>query len=69
MSPEGKAPKNPGPRAGAGRDGPGEAGRKAGIGHNAPEEGYLDGQMLIAMPVMGDPRFERSVIYMCAHSS
>ena len=69
MSPEGKAPKNPGARAGAGRDAPDEAGRKAGIGHNAPEEGYLDGQMLIAMPVMGDPRFERSVIYMCAHSA
>src|SRR5215510_14503745 len=69
MSPEGKAPKNQGPRAGTGRDSPGEVGRKAGIGHNAPEEGYLDGQMLIAMPVMGDPRFERSVIYMCAHSS
>jgi putative transcriptional regulator len=30
---------------------------------------YLDGQLLIAMPVMGDPRFERSVIYICAHSS
>ena len=30
---------------------------------------YLDGQLLIAMPVMGDPRFERSVIYLCAHSS
>ena len=29
---------------------------------------YLDGQLLIAMPGMGDPRFERSVIYMCAHS-
>src|ERR1700749_3134497 len=29
---------------------------------------YLDGQLLIAMPVMGDPRFERSVIYLCAHS-
>jgi putative transcriptional regulator len=29
---------------------------------------YLDGQLLIAMPSMGDPRFERSVIYMCAHS-
>lgn len=29
---------------------------------------FLDGQMLIAMPGMGDPRFERSVIYMCAHS-
>ena len=24
--------------------------------------------MLIAMPGMGDPRFERSVIFMCAHS-
>ena len=29
---------------------------------------FLDGQLLIAMPSMGDPRFERSVIYMCAHS-
>ena len=31
--------------------------------------GYLDGQLLIAMPVMGDARFERSVIYLCAHSA
>lgn len=31
-------------------------------------EGYLEGQLLIAMPVMSDPRFARSVIYMCAHS-
>ncbi len=30
--------------------------------------GYLDGQMLIAMPIMTDKRFARSVIYMCAHS-
>ena len=30
---------------------------------------YLDGQLLIAMPAMGDPRFSRSVIYLCAHSS
>jgi putative transcriptional regulator len=30
---------------------------------------YLDGQMLIAMPTMGDERFARSLIYMCAHSS
>ena len=29
---------------------------------------FLDGQMLIAMPGIGDPRFERSLIYMCAHS-
>lgn len=28
----------------------------------------LTGQLLIAMPDMGDPRFDRSVIYMCAHS-
>ncbi len=31
--------------------------------------GYLDGQMLIAMPTMGDERFARSLIYICAHSS
>src|SRR5205814_10044888 len=56
MGPEGKKPCNVGREA-------------AGIGHNSPDDGYLDGQLLIAMPVMGDPRFERSVIYMCAHSS
>jgi putative transcriptional regulator len=41
----------------------------AGVGDNSSNRGYLDGQCLIAMPVMGDPRFERSVIYLCAHSS
>lgn len=34
-----------------------------------PKRGYLDGQMLIAMPSMRDERFSRSVIYVCAHSS
>ena len=29
---------------------------------------YLDGQMLIAMPGIGDARFERSVIFLCVHS-
>jgi putative transcriptional regulator len=29
---------------------------------------FLEGQLLIAMPAMSDPRFARSVIYMCAHS-
>lgn len=29
---------------------------------------YLEGQLLIAMPAMADPRFERSVIYVCAHN-
>lgn len=28
---------------------------------------YLTGQFLLAMPGMGDPRFERAVIAMCAH--
>ena len=28
----------------------------------------LDGKLLIAMPGMGDPRFEKSVILICAHS-
>ena len=30
---------------------------------------YLDGQMLIAMPGIGDPRFERTVIFLCVHSA
>jgi putative transcriptional regulator len=33
------------------------------------ERGYLDGQMLIAMPAMNDERFARAVIYVCAHSN
>src|ERR1700704_6605092 len=34
-----------------------------------PKRGYLDGQMLIAMPAMSGEPFERSLIYVCAHSS
>jgi putative transcriptional regulator len=56
MDPEGKKPR-PSRR------------KIAGLGDNsAAGPGYLDGQILIAMPVMDDPRFERSVIYLCAHS-
>lgn len=29
----------------------------------------LTGKMLISTPAMGDPRFERSLIYLCAHSA
>ncbi len=32
-------------------------------------DGYLVGQFLIAMPQMTYPRFERTVIYLCAHSA
>jgi putative transcriptional regulator len=31
--------------------------------------GYLTGQLLIAMPSMRDPRFTRTVIYVCAHTA
>jgi putative transcriptional regulator len=32
-------------------------------------ERYLTGHFLIAMPAMPDPRFARTVIYVCAHSA
>ena len=32
------------------------------------QSGFLDGQLLVAMPGMEDSRFARSVIYLCAHS-
>ena len=34
-----------------------------------PNESFLEGKLLIAMPGMPDPRFEKSVIFMCAHSA
>lgn len=57
MDPTGERPKG-----GLGSPGRGEAGPMD------ASQGYLDGQMLIAMPVMEDERFSRSVIYICAHS-
>jgi putative transcriptional regulator len=36
--------------------------------HAKSSSGYLTGQLLVAMPGMTDPRFERAVIYMCVHS-
>jgi putative transcriptional regulator len=32
-------------------------------------ESFLEGKLLIAMPGMPDPRFEKSVIFMCSHSA
>ncbi|MCF8467530.1 MAG: YqgE/AlgH family protein [Sneathiella sp.] len=32
------------------------------------DTGYLDGKLLVAMPTMGDPRFKKAVILLCAHS-
>lgn len=33
-----------------------------------PDDGNLTGKILIAMPGMADPRFQRSVILVCSHS-
>lgn len=35
---------------------------------DAKDPEFLDGQILIAMPDMQDPRFARSIVYLCAHS-
>ena len=35
---------------------------------NPSEDGYLTGQLLVAMPQMLDERFVKTVIYMCAHT-
>lgn len=37
--------------------------------HSPADPGYLTGQLLVAMPHMRDPRFTRTVVYMCAHSA
>ena len=52
---------------------PAAAGKRAQAGRatrgSAAVDASLAGQLLVAMPQMSDPRFTRTVIYMCAHSS
>jgi putative transcriptional regulator len=36
---------------------------------NRNSDGFLTGKLLIAMPGMTDPRFEKTVIFMCSHSA
>lgn len=45
------------------------SGSKKNMGSNDEEsnDAYIAGKLLLAMPAMGDFRFEKSVIYMCAH--
>jgi putative transcriptional regulator len=33
------------------------------------ESSFLTGRMLIAMPTIGDPRFERALVFVCAHNA
>ena len=39
------------------------------IAHGGHDLDTLDGKLLIAMPGIGDARFEKAVVFMCAHSS
>ena len=39
------------------------------MGRGREFDSYLAGHLLIAMPGMRDPRFARTVVYMCAHSA
>ena len=55
-------PSTPLPRADPRAIGAAKPGRVA-------KQGYLDGQLLIAMPQMTDKRFAKSVIYLCTHSA
>jgi putative transcriptional regulator len=56
-------------RAASGSDPRAPAVAKSKASGKGVKRGFLDGQMLIAMPSMGDERFARTVIYMCAHSA
>jgi putative transcriptional regulator len=41
-----------------------QSAQKSGV----PSEGFMTGQLLVAMPAMADARFAQSVIYVCAHT-
>jgi len=59
----------PRPAPGGARDVRSRLRREAKTAPGEAARGYLDGQMLIAMPSMRDERFARTLIYICAHSS
>jgi putative transcriptional regulator len=60
----------PDARPAASQDGPGDDSRPITAREAPPvqQEGYLGGQLLVAMPGLDDPRFTRAVICVCAHS-
>ena len=57
--PDPKTPRSPRPQAPENRPAPAAS----------PGRTSLTGQLLIAMPQMQDPRFARTVIYLCTHGS
>jgi putative transcriptional regulator len=67
-APKGNAPEKGAPQKEASRKGA----PKSAKGKSSATKGgagFLDGQLLVAMPGMEDARFARSVIYLCAHSA
>lgn len=42
---------------------------QTGTSSRQTNEGFLDGQLLLAMPSMSDPRFHKAVVFVCAHSA
>jgi putative transcriptional regulator len=44
-------------------------GRRRTAGEHDGGEGYLTGQLLVAMPAMRDSRFAQTVVFMCAHTA
>lgn len=42
--------------------------RQSGTAIGRKDERYLTGRLIVAMPNMLDPRFARTVIYLCAHT-
>ncbi|MBE9604692.1 YqgE/AlgH family protein [Acetobacteraceae bacterium H6797] len=57
-----------GPRRGGSSSGGSGKGSGAGDQGGSRDDGYLSGQILIAMPGMRDERFVQSIICLCAHS-
>ena len=45
----------------------GVVGREGASFRSTAAAGYLQGQLLIATPAIGDPRFERTVLLICVH--
>jgi len=33
------------------------------------QSGYLGGKLLVASPLIGDPRFDRTLVFMCSHAA
>ena len=45
------------------------AARRERVLGKADDDRFLTGRLLLAMPGIGDPRFERAVIFLCAHNA